>query len=313
MSILQFLYTLFQWQYFGILVILWIVIDLIWVDRWKSLIGRLGKLIIKPWIFSRDKEPNAPPLYPRELLEQLALNIRQEAKSGDTFQKWIRAQGDRVFDAYNPLRSLGYVLALVFLIFFLLANAIFIANTLILLGLMGEVPPLLQRLDLSIIGGTFLSAIVGVWILIEMSGKSELINTDILSDAQKTIFKMLSVLVTIFSFAGMIALAAQRLISLGYLQATASTDLILSFILYGILAINSSLSAALVFQQAMSGLFVVTYLIIALINGFLPVLIFSVDILWRTAYIIVDLVLWAVFTPIIALPYGVSRIFGLIH
>lgn len=312
MSILQLLYTLFQWQYFGILIIIWIVIDLIWVDRWKSLIRRLGKLIVKPWIFSRDKEPNDPPLYPRELLEQLALNIGQESKSGDNFQKWMRAQSDLVFDAYNPIRSLGYVLALVFLIFFLLANAIFIANTLVLLGLMGDVPPLLQRLDLSIIGGTFLSAIVGVWIFIEMSGKSELINTDILSDAQKTIFRVLSVFVTIFSFAGMIALAVQRLILLGYLQTAVSTDLILSFILYGVLAINCSLSAAIVFQQAMSGLFVVIYFAIALINGFLPVLIFSVDILWRIVYIIVDLLLWVIFTPVLALPYGFSRIFGLI-
>lgn len=141
MSILQLLYNLFNWQYFGIVAIIWIVIDLVWVGRWKALIGRLGMLIRKPWIFERDTKPDEPPLYPRRFLEQLALNSRREDKtvalsntksdsksdakgattipsksdpksattvastSEGTLTKWANAQRDRVFDANYPLST----------------------------------------------------------------------------------------------------------------------------------------------------------------------------------------------------------------
>lgn len=319
--ILQFFYDLFQWQYFGFLVILWIVIDLVWIGKWRALMGRIGKLIVKPWIFTKDREPNDPPLYPRLFLEQLTQITRREfgndsdpkSRSGDTFQRWINAQNERVFDVYNPLRSVGYVLALIALIFFLLANTIIIVNTMVLLGLIADLPVVLQRLDLAILGGTILSAIVGVWILIEMSGNGTLTNTDILSEAQKRIFKSFSAITVLCSVVVMIALAFQRLVSLGYLQSTPDMELILSFALYGFLAINSSLSAALVFQPAVSGLLVVIYLLILIANGFIPLFVFLVDVLWRMAYVVVDLVFWVLFTPILAIPYGLGRIFGLIR
>ncbi|MHB8777889.1 MAG: hypothetical protein ACYC6R_09020 [Anaerolineales bacterium] len=321
MSMLQFLYDLFRSQYFGILVIIWVVIDLVWIDRWKSLIGRIGKLIAKPWIFSRDKEPYEPHLYPREFLEQLALNSRRESKtdsdsktsdeptSRDSFQKWTTVVSARVFDIYNPIRALGHVLALAFFVFFLLANAITIANTMVLLALISpDLPPFLLRLEISMLGGTLVSAIVSVWILVELSGKGELINVEQLTSSQKSIFKSLSMIVLLFSSAGMIALAIQRLVSLGSLEATPTSDLILSFILYGVITINSALSAAIIFQPAASGLLVVVYLLIVLIVGFLPVIVFILDVLWRTVYIVIDSVLWVVFTPIIAMPYGITKI-----
>lgn len=320
---MQFLYNLVNWQYFGILAIIWVVVDLVWVGRWKALVGRVGKLVTKPWIFKKDKEPHEPPLYPREFLEQLALNSRREtktdadsktsseAKSETIFEKWAKALMDRVFDTKKPIRSLGYVLALAFFIFFLFADAIVIANTMVLLGLMGNLPPILQRLDLAILGGALLSAIVGVWMLVEMSGtEGELINADTLTDSQKRIFKVLSLIVTLFSAAVMVALAIQRLISLGSLQTSPTMDLIISFILYGLLAINNSLAAALTYQPAASGFMVVMFLLVELVIGILPVLAFLADVLWRGVYIILDLVIWAILTPIIAIPYVIAKMFG---
>jgi len=320
---MQFLYNLVNWQYFGILAIIWVIADIVWVGRWKALVGRVGKLITKPWIFKKDKEPHDPPLYPREFLEQLALNSRRETKTDAEsktskegkderiLEKWASSLMDLVFDARKPIRSLGYLLALAFFIFFLFADTIVIANTMVLLGLMGNLPPVLQRLDLAILGGALLSAIVGVWILVEMSGKEgELINADTLTDSQKKIFKVLSLIVTLFSAAVMVALAIQRLISLGSLQSSSTMDLIISFILYGLLAINNSLSAALTYQPAASGFMVATFLLVELIIGILPVLAFLADVLWRGTYIILDLVTWAVFTPIIAIPYVIAKMFG---
>jgi hypothetical protein len=304
-TILQFFYNLFHWQYFGVLAIIWIVIDLVWVKRWRDLAKRLGKLITKPVIFKKDKEPNDPPIYPREFLEQLALNSRRENKvdagpgsgvesqNDDTLRKWRDAQRDHVFSASDPLRSLGYVISLAFFIFFLIADTIVVAATLVLMGVISpDLPPLFQRME-----------------LVEMSGKGELVNTDMLSETQKKIFKLFAATATLFAVIVMIALAVQRLISLGYLESSPTSDLILSFILYGLLAINNSLSAALTFQPAASGFIVVIYLAVTLIIGMLPLLAFLADMLWRGVYIVVDIALWVFFTPVIALPFGVASLF----
>ena len=328
-AILQFFYDLFHWQYFGILAIIWLVIDLAWIGRWKNLTGRLGKLITKPVIFNKDNEPHEPPLYPREFLEQLALNSRRETKadagskdstepkkdgtepkSNDTLARWIDAQRDLVFSPKNPLRSLGYVISLAFFVFFVIADAIVVAATLVIMGVISpDLPPILQRLELAILGGAILSTVVGVWMLVEMSGKGELVNAEALSAPQKMIFKLFAATVTLFAVIVMIALAVQRLISLGYLQSSPTSDLILSFVLYGLLAINNSLSAALTFQPAASGFIVVIYLLVVLIVGILPVLAFLVDIFWRVLYIIIDIVLWTLFTPVIAIPSGIIGLF----
>ena len=313
-SALQFLYDLVNWQYFGILAIIWAVVDLVWIDRWRMLIIRIGRLVSKPWIFEKDKEPHDLPLYPRVFLEQLAFsNKHEDTRTDRTYINWMDAQRSRVFDAHNPLRSLGYVMSLLFFVFFLLADAIVIANTLILMGVISNtLPPIFQRLELAILGGAVLSAVVGVWLLVEMSGKGELINTD-LEESQKRLFKWFATIVILLSLIVMIALAVQRLVSLGYMQSSATTDLVLTFILYGILSINTSLSAALTFSSAMSGLIVVMYLLIMLVVGLLPVFVFLLDILWRAAYIVLDIFNWALFTPVIAIPYGVTRIFGLVQ
>lgn len=315
----QFFYDLVHWQYFGILAIIWIIVDLIWMERWKKLIERIGKLIKKPWIFEPDPMPDEPPLYPRRFFEQLALNGRYEdktetdakvgrkTKNDGIYTEWLDSQRKRVFDAGNPIRSLGYVISLVFFVFFLIADAIVIANTLVLMGVISpDLPPALQRLELAILGGAVLTTIVGVWMLVEMSGTGELINTEI-SEAQKKLFKLFAVIGTLFSVVVMLALAVQRLINLGYLQSSSTTDLILSFILYGLLAINNSLSAALTFSSAASGLIVLMYLLFVIF----PVLAFLFDLLGRGVYIIVDVLMWMILTPIIAIPVGVGKIFSM--
>jgi hypothetical protein len=314
----QFVYELLNWQYFGILAIIWIVADLVWVGKWRSLVSRIGTLISKPWVFAKDKEPNTPPLYPRIFLEQLALystsdskvDTDREPKQKGTIPAWVDAQKAHVFDSSSPIRSIGYLLALAFFVFFLLADTITIANTMVLLGLIDpNLPPVLQRLDLAILGGALLSSVVGVWMLIEMSGKhGELVHIEKLETEQKRIYKIIALMVTLFSAAVMLALAVQRLISLGSLEATQTMDLVLSFTLYGLLAINNSLAAALTFSSAASGLLVLTFLLV----GILPLLAFLFDIAWRAMYIVVDISVWALFTPIISIPYAIGKVFGLI-
>jgi hypothetical protein len=318
---LQALYNLVNWQYFGVFLIIWGVVDLVWVSKWQSLLVRLAKLISKPVIFKVDKEPQTPPLYPREFLEQLALTSRRNAESlrtnatvdEGTMKRWVNAQRVKVFNPEHPIRSLGNVISFALFLFFLLADAIVVAATLMLMGVISsDIHPVFERLDIAILGGALLSTVVGVWMLVEMSGRGELVNTDNLEAAQKKIYKIFSVIVTLFAAAVMLALAVQRLISLGYLEASPTSNIILSFILYGLLAINNSLSAALTFSPGASGLIVLLYLISIVIINILPVLAFLADVLWRFLYVILDIVIWALLTPIIAIPYGIGKLFRMI-
>lgn len=311
-AILQALYDFTQWQYFWFLFIVWVLVDLIWFGRWQKLIARISKLITKPVIFETDDEPTVPPLYPRRFMEALAQRKTNDAEGvnqTNPFRGFVDAQRESVFDPKHPLRSLGYVITLGGFWFFAIADLIIIANTMVLMALMTPpLPDLLQRLDYAILGGSFLSAIVGVWMLIEMSGNGELVNTEKLNDNQRRIYKTIAVLVILIAVVVMLALAVERLIQLGYLEASPTSDLILSFILYGLLAVNNSLSAALTFSPMASGLVVILFIISLL----LPLLMFILDVIWRIVYLLVDITLWFLATPIIAIPYGVLKLFGVI-
>jgi MFS family permease len=303
-SLYNLVNNIVNWQYFGIFAIIWTLTNLIWVERWTSLIKRAGKLLVKPLIFKEDTEPHEPPLYPRIPLEQLASSTRRAEDGTGRMAVWVNAQRDLVFDPQYPLRSIGYVISLVLFSFFLIADAIVIANTLVIMGLVSpDLPPILLRLDYAILGGAVLTTIVGVWMLVDLSGKGKLISAD-LTDTQKRLLKLFSAIGILLSVVVMLALAVQRLINLGFLQSSPTTDLILSFILYGLLAINNSLSAALTFESAASGVIVVLYLLFVIF----PVLAFIIDIFGRPLYIIIDVILWALFTPIIAIPYWFGKL-----
>ncbi|MCZ2127651.1 MAG: hypothetical protein LC099_07740 [Anaerolineales bacterium] len=309
--ILQTLYELTQWQYFWFLLTVWIIIDLIWFGQWKRLGERVSKLITKPVIFEKDEEPDKPLLYPRRFMESLAQSKKSdnEADIENPFKKFVDAQRALAFNPEHPLRTFGYLITFVGFWFFAIADLIIIANTMVLMALMpANLPDLLQRLDYAILGGSFLSAIVGVWWLIEMSGNGELVNTDALNSNQRKIYKTIAAFVILIAILVMLALAVERLIQLGYLESSSTSDLILSFILYGLLAINNSLAAALTFSPMVLGLVVILF-VISLI---LPLLMFILDVIWRFIYILVDIALWFLATPIIAVPYWILRLFGVI-
>jgi hypothetical protein len=46
--------------------------------------------------------------------------------------------------------------------------------------------------------------------------------------------------------------------------------------------------------------------------GILPILAFLVDILWRIGYALVDVAMWILLTPIIAIPYGIGKVFNMV-
>jgi hypothetical protein len=313
---MQTLNTIFHWQYLGILAIIWLVVDFAWIGRWRALIARISKLFRAPWIFEKDTESEEHPLYPRRFLEQLAQNNisggRGGSGSNDNLDKWWKALGDRVLGDVSPLVSIGHVISLIFFLFFIFADAVTVANTLVLIGVESpNLPPILQRLDLAILGGALVSATVGVWIFIEMLGKGEFIATEKLAVSQKRVYSLIAILVTLFSVVVMLALAGQRLISLGTYASSPTIDLVIAFALYGLLAINSSLAAAITFQSGALGVVVLILFLAVVISLVIPILVFVFDLLCRGVIIVIDVIFWAILTPFMAIPYGFIKIFRL--
>ena len=313
---MQFINSVLHWQYLGILVVIWLVVDFAWVGRWRALLKRIGDFFSMPWIFAKNNSPQVHPLYPRVFLEQMAqANLptgKGSSGSGDNLTKWWSALGDRVLGNESPLVSIGHILSLIFFLFFIFADAVTVANTLVLIGVESpNLPPLLQRLDLAILGGALVSATVGIWMLTEMLGKGEFIATEKMSRPQKAVYEVLSIFITIFSVLVMLALAGQRMISLGLYTTTPTINFIISFSLYGLLAINSSFAAAITFTSGAMGVVVIILLLAVVVSIVLPVLVFLFDLLWRGIVIVLEVVFWALVTPIMAIPYGFERLFGL--
>ena len=313
---MQFLNTILHWQYLGIIVVIWLVVDFAWVSMWRSLLGRISQLFSVPWIFAKDPQPQVHPLYPRVFLEQMAQanlptgGTGSKQGSGDVLTRWWKALGDQVFGNESSLISIGHVISLIFFLFFIFADAVTVANTLVLIGIESpNLPPLLQRLDLAILGGALVSATVGIWMLIEMLGKGEFIATSKMGRGQKVVYSIISVLITIFSVLVMLALAGQRMISLGLYTTTPQINFIISFSLYGLLAINSSFAAAITFSSGMMGIVVIILLLAVVVSVILPVLVFLFDLLWRGVIIVLEVVFWALLTPIIVIPYLIGKLF----
>jgi hypothetical protein len=295
--------------------VIWLIVDFAWVGRWKSLLERISQLFSTPWIFSKDPLAQVHPLYPRVFLEQMAqanLPTGGDSKSGsgDNLSRWWKSLGDQVLGNESPLVSIGHVISLLFFLFFIFADAVTVANTLVLIGIESpNLPPLLQRLDLAILGGALVSATVGVWMLIEMLGKGEFVATQKMMRGQRIVYAVISVFITIFSILVMLALAGQRMISLGLYTTTPQINFIISFSLYGLLAINSSFAAAITFSSGAMGIVVILMLLAVVVSIILPVLIFLIDLAWRGVIILLEVIFWLVLTPILAIPYGFGRLF----
>jgi hypothetical protein len=309
----NFLSTL-NWGWLGILAVIWLLIDFAWVGRFNDLIKRIGKIFSSPWVFAKDPEPYGHPLYPRTFLEQLAQRDlptqRNDGGASDSISKWWKSLGDSVLGNESPLVTIGHVLSLIFFLFFIYADAVTVANTLVLIGVEGNLPVILQRLDLAILGGALISATVGVWIFLEMlSKKGEFIAVEKLGGAQKFTYGFISIMVILFSIAVMLALAGQRMISLGIYQTTPTLDFQISFSLYGLLAINSALAAAITFTSGANGVIVLLILLGAVVTLVMPILVFIFDLILRVVIIVLDVVAWLLFTPFMAIPAGINRLF----
>lgn len=317
------LYNLLNSTAFWVIVAVWFFICIAWVERWRPVIDRLGKLFLKPVIFREDPNPENVPFYPRKLLEDVANGFRDTLKRPfadliRAFSGWIDNIVNVMHNRDHPFRTFGYLLFLASFLFFVLADAIAIANTLAVIGIsFGAIPEILTRFDIAVFGGSLLALIIGMVLVFEIrSTASEFSRYSDKDGRTKALYLGIALLVAVLSFITLIAWAFFRLIAIGEMDSNPILNGILNWVLYGLVPINSALAAAITFPEAIRGIAVLGILVGWLFTGVLylldyaatilgSLLPFIVDLLYRLLYIIIDILQWLISTPIqaILLPF----------
>ena len=324
---METIYNLLSSTAFWVIVAVWFFICIVWVERWRLVLDRLGKLFLKPIIFKEDLNPENVPFYPRKFMEDSANGFRDTLKRPfadliKAFSGWISNLINVIHSKEHPFRTFGFLIFLASFLFFVLADAIAIANTLAAIGVtFGEIPEILTRFDIAVFGGSLLALIIGIVLVFEIRApESEFSRYSTRDERTRALSLGIAMLVAVMSFITLIAWALFRLIAIGELQSNPILNGILNWVLYGMVPINSALAAAICFPEAIRGIAVIGILLGWLISGVLYLLDYAatilgsigpffVDILYRLLYIIVDILQWLISTPIQAIVWPFKKIF----
>lgn len=319
----EIFYNLLNSEAFWVIVAIWVFACIAWTARWKALLERDGRLVMKPIIFKPDPNPENVPFYPRGLMEDSSIGFRDKLRQPfadiiRVVRSFVDNMKSLIYSKEHPFRTLGYTLSLALFLFFVLADAITVANTLFVLGLWsGEMPELLGRFDLAVFGGSLAALVIGLALVLEIRSAAGEFTLWSERDARVRQLAMgASFLVTILSFITLIAWALFRLIELHIISSSPFLDGLLNWVLFGLVPINSALAAAITFLDAMRGMVVIGVLVGWVVVGILYLLDYAAtvlgtigpfffDIVYRIVYIAVDILQWFITTPVhvIILPF----------
>jgi len=315
----EIFYNLLSSQAFWVVAVVWLFICIAWVERWRPLVERLGRLVIKPVIFKLDPEHDNVPFYPRSFLEDIANGFRDKLKEPFTaiitvVSNFFSGLASIIYSREHPFRTLGYLLLLACFLLFVLADAIAVANTLVVLDLWaGVLPEILGRFDIAVFGGSLLALIIGMALVFEIrNSSSEFTPWSERDERTKSLALGIAFLVTLLSLITLIAWALFRLIELDRLNSNSFLDSLLNWVLFGLVPINSALAAAITFLEAIRGFVVIIVLLGGIIIGVLYIVNYVVtilgslvpflfDIAYRLIYIVIDILQWLISTPVQAI------------
>lgn len=315
----EIIYNLVNSQWFWILLVTWILIGIAWSSRRNALAKRLKNIVEKPIIFDSDSKPNNVPFYPRTFLERVANGFRntliqpfEDLTKG--FRKFIKSQHSMIYSNDYPLRTFGYLFFLLCFFLFTYADSVAIAGSLSTLGLLsGEIPSFLMNYALAVGVATFLSVIIGFLVLSQTFAKeSELMHWSDNEGPWREIAKIITLVIVLIGLFVSVLLGISRLVALGYIEATPTTEFLVQLGLNVLILINGLLSAAIIFIEAFKGILVILIAIqwflvgvfyildyLATILG--SVIPFLVDVAWRVIYLVIDILMYAVFMPFLAI------------
>ena len=328
----QFLYNLLSSTVFWVILGFWVIVLIAWGKPRKKVFERIWLLVKKPHIFEVDKDPENVPLYPRTIFEKVSVAIKDTLKNPFStalkgLSNWIKSSlHPLIYDPKHPFRMPATLLFLAVFILFVVADVIAVANTLALLDLFsGDLSGILGSYDLAVLAGSLAALIIGFIITFELFEK-ESIFTDLSEkpDAAKGLYRGFSLLVALLAIFSLITWALARMIELGYVNETTFTTNLVQWVLYGVVPINSAFAASMVFIYAFKGILVLFTALCWVITAILWILNyiatiigvvvpFSFDILYRLIYILIDILLWIIATPIIAILMPFIVIFRMIN
>lgn len=327
----EILYNLLHTPMFWIIIALWAFILIAWTSRFKAVLDRIGKLIIKPVIFRKDPEPRNVPLYPREFMEEVAIPFRDTlrkpfAASLKGLSEWIKTNLHAlIFDKKHPFRFAATLLFLALFILFVIADVIAVANTLALLDLYsGQLTGWIAKYDLAVLAGSLAALLVGFIITFELFEKESMF-TDISekSETGRGVYRGFALLVMLLALFSLLTWALSRQLQLGKIESTPFLQGIVDWVLFGVVPINSALAAAVIFQYAFKGVLAIfcgiCWIVVAIIwildyaATIIGVVIpFIFDVAYRLIYAIVDILQWFISTPVQAILLPFIKIFAMI-
>lgn len=216
-------------------------------------------LVSEPIVFTHS-ESNQITFYPRRWLEQVAIGIKNfyERLNNNTFLSTPKNIVEKITGEDN-LHLFEQVVVLTVFILMLYADYINILNTLKVLGLVADVlPQWLTYYWVALLSGSVVSTIVGIWVIANQKKKAVFRNKISLFSGYFLVISGLG-LALIFSLI--------RYAQLGLIPITSPAFLpqVESFILYALIPINISVSAAIIFPLAPSALIKVGMLLVGTI------------------------------------------------
>lgn len=312
----EFLYNLLNSGAFWFLAALWSAIGIFWFSRLNGMIERLKCLVRKPVIYETSDDDI--PFYPRKFLEWLADALKNKFSDPlsnfiSSFSMFIEGQYSIVYTSDKKLRTFAYLFFLIGVILFGYADAVAIANSLQALGLIGTLPILLLQYGVAVGSATFLSVIVGFIVFGQsLSTKSDLTHWDEVHGPWKATARVISIFVIIFGILTGVGLGLSRLIDMGIISGSDATQLFVQLGANVLVIVNGTLGASLIFPEGLrgalmplifvqwlfKGIFMIVNELLKFFGASFP---FLLDVLWRIVYIPIDIVIYFLITPLMAI------------
>lgn len=311
------LYNIVNSTTFQVVAVIWFVILVLWKEKWSGVLTRTINLIKKPTVFTKDVNPENVPTYPRAFLEEVSISFRDTLTQPlmnvtKNFHTWLSGVFGLVYDHQHPFRTIGYLILFVCFGMLIYSDAVAIANTLFILNISTDINPLLTNFDFAVFAGSLIALILGLAFLFEtMSNNSEFTP---MSQREPRIRKALFALALLISLLSIISLIAWGLARIDTVEGLNNNllDRFVNIVVLFVIPLNSALTAAMIFNEAIRGLVFVFVFFSYIIEGLLYVLNFVltllssllpfvVDMLYRLLHVVIDIVVWIVTTPIFAI------------
>ena len=301
------LYNLINSQWFWIVIVIWGIVAFASVKR-EKLAERILFLISRTPIDKDDPDEmfENEGFYPGKVLRFFAIFL-------DTFKTTISEKKSEISESDNPVSFLAYFILLVSFGAFALADWIAIANG---LSTFFDVDFLLTQFVIGAYGlavgiATFLSLIIGFFVLYQAKVDDPIMRwgEDTERDSRKFAQKISFFIVGIALLVGLF-IGFQKLTSLGIIAQNSVVDFVAQFGVHVMILINGSLSAGLIFMEALFGVLVLALGVASILVVILTIGRHLLDFAIRIFIAGFDLIQYYIFTPIIGFSEFVKRLFG---